>query len=64
MEKKKFTNKKYDVRMSTTNGTIISTVGDDTSITINERIIIGGVQHFKCSKCKCVHPKGHEHLAD
>lgn len=62
MQKKKVTNKKYSVSLSTTNGTIISTIGNNTSITITNRIMIGGIEHFKCNKCKDVHPKGHEHL--
>lgn len=61
--KKKTTisSKKYSVSIKTTNGTIISTIGANTSITINNRINVGGVPHYRCEQCGELHPVGYKH---
>ena len=60
-DKKKVTIKKYSVSISSKNGPVITALGPNASITINNRINIGGVQHYHCDMCGKLHPVGYKH---
>lgn len=62
-DKKKttITSKKYSVSIQATNGTVITALGPNASITINNRINAGGVPHYQCQQCGELHPVGYKH---
>jgi hypothetical protein len=50
-EKSTGNSKKYNVSIQSTNGTIISSVGDNANIEITQHTLIGGVEHYFCGYC-------------
>jgi len=53
--------KKYSVSIKSTNGTVISAIGPNASVTITNRINVGGVPHYYCDMCNKHHPIEYKH---
>jgi hypothetical protein len=47
--------------MKSTNGSVIAAIGNGASITINNRINVGGMPHYQCEVCDKLHPVGYKH---
>ena len=60
-KEKTIVSKTYSITMKSTNGPVIAAIGNGASITINNRINVGGVPHYQCEQCNKLHPVGYKH---